>query len=117
MHADRIHLQQVFLNLVLNAADAMKETAPDLRRLIVRTRQYGHSVQVSVRDVGSGIREAQVGRIFDPFYTTKDGGLGMGLAISRNIIMAHKGTMLAENNPDRGATISFTVPFTDRERP
>ena len=117
VHADRIHLQQVFLNLVLNAADAMKETAPDLRRLIVRTRQYGHSVQVSVRDVGSGIREAQVGRIFDPFYTTKDGGLGMGLAISRNIIMAHKGTMLAENNPDRGATISFTVPFTDRERP
>ena len=118
VQADRIQLQQVILNLVLNAADAMKETAPDLRRLVVRTRnQDDHGVQVSVRDAGSGIREAQIGRIFDPFYTTKDGGLGMGLSISKNIIMAHKGTMWAENNPDRGATVSFTVPFADGVRP
>jgi PAS domain S-box-containing protein len=118
VQADRIQLQQVILNLVLNAADAMKETAPNLRRLIVRTqKQDDHCVLVSVIDVGSGIREVQVSRLFDPFYTTKDGGLGMGLAISRNIIMAHKGAIWAENNPEYGATFSFTVPFDDGVRP
>ncbi|MGE5844393.1 MAG: sensor histidine kinase, partial [Syntrophaceae bacterium] len=115
---DRIQLQQVILNLVLNAAEAMKEAGTEDRRLIVRTsKRDGRFAEVSVRDVGPGIEENIASRLFEPFYTTKSGGLGMGLAISKDIVKSHKGEIRALNNPDRGATFSFTVPFDSGVRP
>jgi two-component system sensor kinase FixL len=115
---DRIQLQQVVLNLVLNAAEAMKEAGPDLRRLIIRTSKHDDRfAKVSIRDFGPGIRENPVSRLFDPFYTTKTGGMGMGLAISQDIVKSHKGVIWGENNTDTGATFSFTVPFGKGVRP
>jgi two-component system sensor kinase FixL len=109
---DRIQLQQVILNLVLNAAEAMKEAETDVRRLNVRTsKKNGHFAKVSIRDRGPGIEKNNANRLFEPFYTTKTGGMGMGLAISKDIVKSHKGEIWAENNPDRGTTFSFTVPF------
>ncbi len=109
---DRIQLQQVVMNLVLNAADAMGEKDPDLRRLILRTsRQDDRFALVSVRDFGPGIQKDVMDRIFDPFFTTKSSGLGVGLAISKDIVKFHNGEIRAVNNPDTGVTVSFTVPF------
>jgi two-component system sensor kinase FixL len=109
---DRIQLQQVILNLVLNAAEAMKEAGTDVRSLNVRTsKQDGRFAKVSIRDVGPGIEENSASRLFEPFYTTKAGGMGMGLAISKDIVKSHKGEIRVENNTDRGATFSFTVPL------
>jgi two-component system, LuxR family, sensor kinase FixL len=115
---DRIQLQQVILNLVLNAAEAMKEAAADVRRLNVRTTKNNDRFAiVSIRDMGPGIEEKNASRIFEPFYTTKTGGMGMGLAISKDIVKSHKGEIWAENNPDRGTTFFFTVPFDGGVRP
>ena len=115
---DRIQLQQVILNLVLNAAEAMKEAGTDVHRLIVRTsKQDGRFAEVSIRDAGPGIDEKTASRLFEPFYTTKSGGMGMGLAISKDIVKSHRGEIRAVNNPDRGATFSFTVPFDSGVRP
>ena len=112
---DRIQLQQVILNLVLNAAEAEKDKPFELRRVIVRTAEKdGHFAEVSVRDFGPGIEADNMVRLFEPFYTTKSGGLGMGLAISQDIVKSHRGEIRAVNNPYGGATFSFTVPF-DRE--
>ena len=115
---DRIQLQQVILNLVLNAAEAMKDAGTDVCRLNVRTsKQDGRFAKVFIRDVGPGIDESTASRLFEPFYTTKNGGMGMGLAISKDIVKSHKGEIRVENNTDRGATFSFTVPFDSRVRP
>jgi two-component system, LuxR family, sensor kinase FixL len=81
----------------------------------VRTEpNEGHKVIIAVRDSGEGVKNDQLDRIFQPFYTTKDNGLGLGLAISRSIVEAHGGRLWAENNPDRGVTIYFTVPLCER---
>ncbi|HET6488880.1 MAG TPA: ATP-binding protein [Syntrophales bacterium] len=118
VRADRIQLQQVILNLVMNAEEAMKDMDPDRRRLVVRTEnQDNQCVKVSIMDAGSGIQEAQIGRLFVPFYTTKAGGIGMGLAISKDIIKSHGGAIWAENNREKGTTFSFTVPFAAGVRP
>jgi len=115
---DRIQLQQVILNLVLNAAEAMREAGSDPRRMTVRTsKRNGRFAEVSIRDIGPGIEENNANRLFDPFYTTKSGGMGMGLAISKDIVKAHRGEIQAVNNPDRGATFTFTVPFDSGVRP
>jgi len=115
---DRIQLQQVILNLVLNAAEAMREAGSDPRRMTVRTsKKNGGFAEVSIRDIGPGIEENNANRLFDPFYTTKSGGMGMGLAISKDIVKAHRGEIQAVNNPDRGATFTFTVPFDSGVRP
>ena len=115
---DRIQLQQVILNLVLNAVEAMKDAGTDVRRLNVRTsKQDGRFAKVFIRDVGPGIDESTASRLFEPFYTTKNGGMGMGLAISKDIVKSHKGEIRVENNPDRGATFSFTVAFDSGVRP
>ena len=114
---DRIQMQQVILNLVFNAAEAMREAGHDHRRLTVRTsKKDGRFAEVSIRDIGPGIGENNSSRLFEPFYTTKSGGMGMGLAISKNIVKSHNGEIRAENNPDRGATFSFTVPFDSEVR-
>ena len=106
----RIQLQQVFLNLVMNAADAMQDTKEAERRLDVRTDAKDGEVRVSVTDAGSGILARDVEKVFDPFWTTKSGGMGMGLAVCRSIVDAHRGALTAANNPDRGATFRVTLP-------
>jgi len=109
---DKIQLQQVILNLVINAAEAMKDGSLDRRLLTVKTSKKDERfAEVSVADMGPGIDERAAGRLFEPFYTTKHGGMGMGLAISRHIVSSHKGEIRAVNNPDAGATVSFTLPF------
>jgi signal transduction histidine kinase len=110
VEGERIQLQQVFLNLVMNAADAMDDTTEGERELSVRTAAVGHAVSVWIRDSGSGIGAREIERVFDPFWTTKPGGMGMGLAICRSIVDLHHGTLLAANNPDRGATFCVTLP-------
>jgi PAS domain S-box-containing protein len=110
---DRIQLQQVVLNLVLNAADAMAQVDPEYRKVIVQTeRENEGEARVAVRDFGTGLDEQSLHCIFEPFYTTKPEGLGMGLAICRSIVEAHGGRLRASNNPDRGATFTFTVPVS-----
>jgi signal transduction histidine kinase len=109
---DRVHLQQVLLNLLMNAIDAAAAMPPERRRVRVYTAQGNGEVRVAVADRGTGIRAERVTDIFEPFYTTKTGGsgMGMGLAIARNIIDAHAGRMGAENNDGGGATVWFSVP-------
>jgi two-component system sensor kinase FixL len=106
-----VQLQQVVLNLLINAFDAMKEAIATERNVKVRAKTNGGgTVEVSVRDHGTGLTSDELAKIFQPFYTTKREGLGMGLPISRSIIEAHGGRLWVENNPDRGATFYFTVP-------
>jgi PAS domain S-box-containing protein len=108
---DRVQLQQVLLNLILNAVDAMNKAEPDQRKLVIKTEnKEDRDVQVSVRDLGAGIDEAHRAKLFESFFSTKAKGMGMGLAISQRIIHAHGGTIWGENNPDRGATFGFTLP-------
>ena len=111
---DRIQLQQVLLNLLLNAAEAMREVPPVRRRMVVRAtadhRDDGPWAIVAVEDAGVGFGEAEAPRLFEAFYTTKPGGLGMGLSISRSIIDSHRGRLWATANPDHGATFHFALP-------
>lgn len=112
VRGDRGQLQQVVLNLVLNAFDAMSGAAADggAHSLTIRTHCDGAHVIVEVRDSGTGIAEKDVDQIFEPLYTTKSGGLGMGLAIARTIVDAHGGRLGTANNPDGGATFHFSLP-------
>jgi signal transduction histidine kinase len=115
---DRVQLQQVVLNLLVNAFDAMKEAATTERKVVVRAETNGAgTVEISVRDHGIGLTSDELVKIFEPFYTTKREGLGMGLPISRSIIEAHGGRLWAESDVDRGATFYFTLPATDGEAP
>jgi C4-dicarboxylate-specific signal transduction histidine kinase len=111
---DRVQLQQVLLNLLLNAAEAVREVPPERRRLVVRStleqREDGPWAVVAVEDAGVGFGEQQAARLFEAFYTTKPGGLGMGLSISRSITDAHRGRLWATANPDHGATFHFALP-------
>ena len=111
---DSVQLQQVILNLMLNAFSAMSGTALDAaRRLVVRTDSIDESnVLVEVQDTGTGIAADEIESIFDPFVTSKPEGLGLGLSICRSIIERHGGRISAANNPDRGATFSITLPVT-----
>jgi two-component system sensor kinase FixL len=116
VRGDRVQLQQVVLNLLINAFDAMKEAIATERNVKVRAKTNGAgTVEVSVRDHGTGLTSDKLAKIFQPFYTTKREGLGMGLPISRSIIEAHGGRLWAENNPDRGATFYFTIAAIDGE--
>jgi PAS domain S-box-containing protein len=108
---DRIQLQQVVINLVINGIQAMTGTRDRPIQLTLHTApsERGGSV-VSVVDAGTGIPPEAINEVFEPFYSTKSDGLGMGLSICRSIIEAHGGEIWASNNPDRGATVSFRVP-------
>ena len=115
--ADRVQLQQVILNLVLNAIEAMHQNGVHKRVLTVRTaRANGKESAVSVADSGAGIPADSIARIFDPFVSSKAGGMGMGLAISRSIIEAHGGAIRAENAAQGGAVFRFTLPFAEASR-
>jgi signal transduction histidine kinase len=109
---DRVHLQQVLLNLLLNAMDAVATMPPERRRVRVSTLQSDGEVRLAVVDTGVGIPADRLSTIFEPFYTTKDegSGMGMGLAIARSIVEAHAGRMVAENAAGGGAAVWFSVP-------
>jgi PAS domain S-box-containing protein len=107
---DRIQLQQVLLNLILNAAEAMGSAEEWARELSISTQQDRPGVLVAVRDSGLGIDPEHLDRVFDAFYTTKSSGTGMGLSICRSIIDAHGGKLWAEANEPRGAVFQFTLP-------
>jgi signal transduction histidine kinase len=108
VRADRVQLQQVCLNLMLNAIEAMKDTGGELT---VRSEQIDDGqLMISVSDTGMGIPAEQADQIFGAFFTTKPDGSGMGLAISRSIIESHSGRLWADANAKRGATFYFTLP-------
>ncbi len=108
---DRTQLQQVIINLILNAAASMRDMPPGQRKLVIRTEEHTEStVKVSAIDSGAGIHTPRVEDIFEPFYTTKPNGMGMGLAISRTIITEHGGTIAGSNSPEGGAVFAFTLP-------
>lgn len=110
VRGDRIHLQQVILNLLLNSLDALNGATEEQRRIIIRGSQTEEGmVELAVIDHGTGIAPEQLPRLFEPFYTTKTKGTGIGLAISKTIVETHGGQMTAANNPDGGATIRFTL--------
>jgi C4-dicarboxylate-specific signal transduction histidine kinase len=113
--ADKTQIQQVALNLILNAMDASAQSAPDKKKIILQTDRNGGFAHVAVHDCGRGIPKEQVDKIFDPFYTTKSTGLGMGLAICKSIITAHGGRIWAESNPNGGATLSFALRVADHD--
>lgn len=110
VHGDRVQLQQVVLNLVVNGCDAMQDSRKQ-RVLSVATSQTAEGlVQVSVSDTGCGIAPEQLERVFEPFYTTKASGLGMGLAICRRVATVHGGTLTAQSRPAEGAVFRLALP-------
>jgi C4-dicarboxylate-specific signal transduction histidine kinase len=113
VRADRVQMQQLLLNLLMNATEAMREVSGRPRELLVQTLAHpGGQVLVAVRDAGVGLHPDARGRIFDAFYTTKPGGMGMGLSISRSIVEGHGGRLWVEQNEGPGATFRFTLPVS-----
>ena len=109
---DRVQIQQLVLNLVMNACEAMNALPANARRLKISTR-WRHAdavVEVAVSDSGVGLTDTAIGQIFEPFFTTKPQGLGLGLSICRTIVEAHGGRLWAENAEPTGATFRFTIP-------
>jgi PAS domain S-box-containing protein len=112
VQGDRVQIEQVLLNLMLNGMEAMKSTPVDRRRLVVGTRMSsGKAVEISVADGGHGIPPDKLALIFDSFFTTKENGMGLGLALARSIAELHRGHVTAENNPDGGATFRLRLPI------
>ena len=111
IEADKVQVQQVVMNLVLNAVDAMLEAQTRPRILSMQSRASDSGVLVHVRDTGSGLSAPAAEQVFEPFYTTKTDGIGIGLAISRSIVEAHGGSIWASAEAGRGATFSFTLPI------
>jgi C4-dicarboxylate-specific signal transduction histidine kinase len=110
IHGDRVQLQQVVLNLILNAVEAMGSSKAGVRELSISTEQHHNGILVAVRDSGQGIDPPYLERVFDAFYTTKSSGMGMGLSICRSIIEAHGGRLWATGCEPRGALFQFTIP-------
>jgi signal transduction histidine kinase len=110
VYGDRVQLQQLILNLLLNAVEAMGSSEAGARELLISTEQDHKGALVAVRDSGPGIDPEYLERIFAAFYTTKSNGMGMGLSICRSIVEAHGGRLWAEANEPRGALFQFTLP-------
>ena len=114
VQGDRVQLQQVVLNLILNAIEAMGSVEAGTRELLISTEQsQTGDILLAVRDSGPGIDPEHLERVFEAFYTTKSGGVGMGLSICRSIIDAHGGRLWADANEPRGAIFQFTLPSTE----
>jgi signal transduction histidine kinase len=111
--ADRVQLQQVFMNLLANGIDAMKDVE-GIRELIVRSRAQSGQITISVSDTGVGLPQ-QADQIFNPFFTTKPNGTGMGLRISRSIVESHGGRLWGENNASSGASFHLTLPTNSND--
>jgi signal transduction histidine kinase len=109
--ADRVQLQQVIINLVINGIEAMQAVTNRPRELSIRTHRNERQVVVTVKDCGVGISPEDADRLFNAFFTTKSSGMGIGLSICRSIIEAHGGRVWAEPNLPHGAIFSFTVPL------
>jgi C4-dicarboxylate-specific signal transduction histidine kinase len=111
---DRVQLQQVLLNLIMNSIEAMKNVRKDPRQLFIGARSHVQEnkqfVLITVRDTGVGLKSGQISRLFETFYTTKADGMGMGLAISRSIVEGHGGRLWAKPNAGQGAIFQFTLP-------
>jgi signal transduction histidine kinase len=106
-----VQLQQVLLNLVMNGMEAMTSVGQRDRQLVIATGNIDvDQVQVTVEDSGAGLDPNKMIRIFEPFYTTKSGGMGMGLSISRSILQNHGGRLWATPNEGPGTTFHFTLP-------
>ncbi len=110
VQGDSVELQQVMLNLIINAAQAMRDNPPDFRNLVIRTSAWDSHVEVAIVDEGPGFGLIEPTELFEPFFTTRPGGTGMGLAINRTIIEAHGGQIRARSNATRGATFCFHLP-------
>jgi PAS domain S-box-containing protein len=116
VRGDRVQFQQVVMNLILNAVEAMSSVAEGVRELSITTEQsQAGGFLVRVCDRGPGIDPEHAERVFDPFYTTKTSGVGMGLSICRSIIVAHGGRMWVEANAPRGAAFKFSLPAVHEE--
>lgn len=115
--ADAVHLQQVLLNLLINAMDAMQETPPTKRTLTVRTHLCGHTcIEVAITDCGHGMTSEQLTRAFESFFTTKQQGMGIGLSIARSVVRAHGGRIWAEHASSGGTAFRFTLPLKVKKR-
>jgi PAS domain S-box-containing protein len=110
VQGDRVQLQQVLLNLIVNAIEAMRDVGEEERELLISSRNEPDGVSVEVRDSGPGFAPADLERVFEAFYTTKPGGLGLGLSICRSIVEAHNGRLWASPNMPRGAVFGFIAP-------
>lgn len=106
---DRVQIEQMLLNLVANAAHAMRRTRPSRRRMEIRVRRLGRMIEVAVEDAGAGLGTSQRKRVFNAFYTTKKNGLGLGLWICKAIVAAHRGRMWISPNKGAGVTVHFTL--------
>jgi PAS domain S-box-containing protein len=112
LSGDRVQLQQVALNLVVNSIDALRGKREGPREILVRTQRDGAcAVRITVEDTGTGLTTETAEKVFEPFFTTKDHGIGMGLSISRSIVESHAGRLWAAPRPSGGAIFQFTVPF------
>ena len=109
---DRIQLQQVILNLVMNGIEAMKDTPGEYRIISIRTSRAGNFAELSVSDRGPGIPEDKLKAVFEPFYTSKPEGMGMGLSIARTIVEAHDGSISAKNRDHGGVSFRISLPLT-----
>ena len=111
VRGDRVQLQQVLLNLIINAIEAMRDVGEEERELLISSRNEPDGVSVEVRDSGPGFVSVDIHRVFEAFYTTKPSGLGLGLSICRSIIEAHNGRLWASPNVPRGAIFGFIAPI------
>ncbi|MEQ8192345.1 MAG: response regulator, partial [Candidatus Eremiobacterota bacterium] len=112
IYGDNVKLQQVIINLILNASESMDNSSGEYREILIGTEKIDNEhIKIFIRDRGHGIKEGEKDKIFLPFYTGKSGGMGMGLSITKSIIEEHNGKVYAENNPDRGATFYFILPL------
>ena len=115
VYGDRIQIQQVILNLIINALDAVTDQPVDTREILISTEQEADNIIIKIIDSGPGIDNDKLETIFDTFYTTKTTGIGMGLPICRSIVEKHNGRIWASNNPEGGATFTFALPITKHD--
>jgi signal transduction histidine kinase len=114
---DRIQLQQCLLNLLMNGLDAITESKTDRREITIKIApEKSGWAGISVRDTGGGIHPSIANRLFEPFVTTKNNGMGLGLLVTRSIVENHGGKIWATPNPDRGTTFTFTIPLVQRKQ-